>query len=317
MTVFSFPVTEYRPDPVPNWDVAHESQFSVSEQHLIVYIVRAMLTHRAHSAARHYLSASMALTLDFMLDRTRAPAFAIDMVRLGSLRDFSVTGRVGELAQGIAYAFVAHATGSVLCDFVDWSKANYPSHILSKKPDFAVLSMIHNRVDVMEAKGTLKRIYRRPMKEAIEQAKLTGHPGVTNGFGVAVAFDAYSTQRASMHIQDPEGQEQASESAMHDAFKRSYASWYDLAGNTRVAAWCRSEMFGGVENDPRLRLFVLRMLGLPEHSQFVVMPDIEEAIFSEDVFRTRSFNQFRYPVEPTIEHGPHIRFPDGTAIIVE
>ena len=317
MTFYVLPVTEYRKDPLPNWDVVSGSYFSLSEQQLVVYIVRAMLTRRAHSAARHYLTASVAFTLDFMLDRTRAPDFVVDMRNMGLLRDFSMTGRTGELAQGIAYAYAVHATGSVVCDFVDWSKANYPSHILSKMPDFAVLSLIHNRVDVMEAKGTMKNIHRKPMKRALEQAKLTGHPGVTQGFGAVVAFDAYNNREASIHIQDPEGQGQASESALYDAFKRSYASWYDLAGNTRQATWLRGEEFSGVENDPRLKLFLLRMLGLPEHSQFVVMPEIEEAIFSEKVFRERSFNQLRYPVEREPVHDRLIRFPDGTAIMIE
>lgn len=318
MTLFRLDVTEYAPGNAATKRIMHGASFWVSEKRLLIYTMRSILTTRANSTVRHYLAASMMPAFRFFVDTHSAPDFSVSMPRVGSLRDFSVTSRVGEFAQGIAYAWMALSTGSRLCDFVEWSTSNYPSHPLLKKPDFAVLNLHTNSVDVVESKGTLRDMHWTPLNRALEQAKgIKGHPGVSSGCGVVVAFDAYGYQRASIHMQDPEWEGQASHQAMHDAFKRSYASWYDLSGEERKAAWCRGVDVGDLgkrNTDTRLRDHIIKTMGLDENAQFIVRPEIEEAIFSFDAFMATGRGDLSIPV--AVEHPPNvIDFPDGTAIM--
>ena len=101
MPIYNFDVTEYAPGLAPTKKIINNVSFGVSGKRLLVYTMRSILTSNANSAVYHYLAASMIPAFRFFVDTHRAPDYAVSIPRVGSLRDFSVTTRVGEFAQGM------------------------------------------------------------------------------------------------------------------------------------------------------------------------------------------------------------------------
>src|SRR5690606_17325199 len=102
MDTFEFPVVTYPSGIRPSRIARPIAPFLISDARLLFATVRSMLSTRAPAPVRKYLASTMVPAMQFFVDVHRAPNFAVDIPRVAYLRDFSLTSRVGEFAQGIA-----------------------------------------------------------------------------------------------------------------------------------------------------------------------------------------------------------------------
>jgi hypothetical protein len=314
MPFFEFDVSEYIPSPKGKGrEISGGGTFRISEGRLLVAMVRSMLSVRAPWAIRNYLAAQIIPALHFFTERHSAPYFLMAHANLDHLRDFSFTSRVGEMAQGISYAYWAFDRKAHVCDFVEWSRARTPGVHLQSRPDFVVSPYNAPVLYVAEAKGTNDALPHVQMRKALRQAKRTGHPSIANSYGTVVTF-ARGHLPAQIHIQDPVRGGIASPEERHDVFRRHYASWYELAGNNAMAARLRPEgthILGDRENNHLVRQTLLSALGL-ERAEFTVNPIVEKAIESFGFYEEGSWREgLSLDSELTDDR---LTFPDGTVI---
>lgn len=315
MTSFDFEVLEYDPRMGAAAQCVGASSFSLSERRLIVSTVRSMLAGSGTWSVRHYLAASVIPTLHFFVDRARAPDFCVAGVNVFQLRDFSLTSRIGELAQGISYAYWAFHHRAFVTDFVDWSKSVHPYVPRPTRPDYVVSPLGASYLMAVEAKGTVSHSPKDQMRKALRQAKGTSHhPALSNAFGTVVTFEAHFSLPARIHIQDPESRGQATIRDRWEVFRRSYASFYEMAGDFDKAAQCRGDQ--GAPIDTRsdfVRRALLAALSL-EHATFTVNPMVERAVFEFSAFEEGSWQEALRDWNQERLTDTRLDFPDGTAI---
>lgn len=320
MSDFSFEVAEYANGLVPSKKKVGGAILAVSRKRLLVATVRSLLTTKANWTVRKYMAATISPAMEFFIDQSAMPSYRVCLPKAGHLRDFSLTSRIGEFAQGIAYAYWAFHVRSFVTDFVDWTNARHP-HFHSKKwPDFAVQPFGTTDIYALEAKGTLAGKYAPQMRKALLQSKgLCHHPGITGAFATVVTFDAHGSGAASIHNQDPEGAGRADERDRHEIFKRSFASWYEMAGNEAKAAECRNETPSILEMNGLLigyvRDSVLKALNYGQDSEFVLAPAVEEAVFSFEAYQRGDWRKALGNWSDDRLADERTDFPDGTAII--
>lgn len=186
----------------------------------------------------------------------------------------------------------------------------------------------------MEAKGAGGHDHKGAMSTALRQcgAALANNQ-FHRGYGSVLTLDrkAVSTGRAELHIRDPEVDSEVSEWTAYEVFRRSYASWFDLAGAPGMAAWCRryvrdsgetvatydvafpdrvqqEDSIGRAVSDS-----VLPALGFDRsRTEFSVEPAVLLALGDFNVFKKR---EWLSAIRPGLEED-RISFPDGTIIKV-
>ena len=240
MTQFVMPVVEYA--SVKGVALASGPDFVMNDRQLAIAMVRSILTVNSGKASRKYVAAIVRPTLQFMLDWSRAPDLQISSAFLEVVRDFSVTGRIGELAQGVCFAYWKWARGySWITDFGPWATSLTPPYSGKKSPDFVMLNLIAGDVALMEAKGTRSEKYKPPMGAALRQCRAAlGKVLASRGFGSILVLDSKATKgRGTLHIRDPEGVAEITDEMKHYLFRRSYASWFDMVGDDGRAKECR------------------------------------------------------------------------------
>ena len=314
MTAFDFEVLHYPAGPglgAPS----HISTFQISKKRLVVATVRSILTSRAPWAVRHAMAASVLPSLHYFVSGTHAPAFRVWNIGLAHLRDFSLTSRIGEFAQGIAYAYWAFGVRCHVADFVEWSRARYPYEPLPTRPDYAVVPYGTTDLFVMEAKGTGDHEPRDQMRKALRQAKgIEHHPGVTNAFGTVATFHVAMSLPARIHVKDPEMKGDPSVSDRYDVFRRHYASWFELAGDFARARALREQAAGEPSERVEthfLRDSLLQALGMTD-GVFRIDPLVEEALDSQRAYASWQARAMKWSGERLAD--PGLDFPDGTSI---
>ena len=314
MTAFDFEVLHY-PAGAGLGAPSHISTFQISKKRLVVATVRSILTSRAPWAVRHAMAASVLPSLHYFVSGAHAPDFRVWNIGLAHLRDFSLTSRIGEFAQGIAYAYWAFGVRAHVSDFVEWSRARYPYEPLPTRPDFAVVPYGTTDLFVMEAKGTGDHEPRDQMRKALRQAKGIGHhPGVKNAFGTVATFDVGLSLPARIHVKDPEMKGDPSVSDCYDVFRRHYASWFELAGDFARARALRGQAAGEplerVETH-FLRGSLLQALDMDE-GVFRLDPLVDDALDSRRAYASWMARGMKWSGERLADGG--LDFPDGTSI---
>src|SRR5262245_15077346 len=76
-----------------------------NDRQLTIATARSILTHNAPRPARRFTAAMVRPILRFMLRWGTGIPLSPHPLFIGALRDFSVTSRIGELAQGVAWKF--------------------------------------------------------------------------------------------------------------------------------------------------------------------------------------------------------------------
>jgi len=332
MTQFSIPVIEYQ-SPRPGHALnPPPPQFVVNDRQLIVAMVRSVLTVNSGRASRHYMAAIVKPTMEFLLDWAAAPDLRVSDYFLHVLRDFSATTRIGELAQGVTYAYWKWQRGySWITDFGPWAAGLNPPYTGKKSPDFVMLNMATNDLAVMESKGTSSWNHKQAMGLALRQCRdAVKHKAFSRGYGSVLTLDTKNHfGKGTLHIRDPERVEELSPELAHYIFRRSYATWFDLVGDEEMAEWCRqeiglvrpisrqrvAEVVGGTSS-PLSALTAVALGFDPERTRFQIDPVIVEAIADFDIFK-RMNQQLRRRVSDASSSNDRlhtIRFPDGTLI---
>ena len=306
--------------------------FTFNERQLVIAMVRAILTAKSGKPARKLVAAITWPTLRFMLDQSVAPRLEISSQCQLSVRDFSLTSRVGELAQGVAFAYWHWARGyHWISDFAPWAAGLKPKLPPGKAPDFVMLHARSGDLAVMEAKGTGSHCHKAQIRKALAQCSAgLQHMAFDRGYGSVLTLDQRRTMSGcgALHICDPERPKEPSDETQYAVFRRSYASWFELAGDDQMAAWCRmdpaqSEYRSAAPspqslNRPRTLLpdAVLPGLGFdPRRTIFTLDFAPLAALRDFEVFRRRDWLQeMRWGQADSRES---IHFPDGTAIVQE
>lgn len=332
MPQFSIPVIEYdcaRPGAAK----PPLQPFIVNDRQLVLAMVRSALTVNSGRASRKYMAAIIKPTLRFLLDWNRPPDLSVSAPFLNVLRDFSATTRIGELAQGVSYAYWKWERGyHWIADFGPWVLGLHPPYAGRKSPDFVMLNPSTNDLAVMESKGTGSDCHKSSMGTALRQCKdAVAHPSFSRSFGSVLTLDSQNPAGAGkLHIRDPEGDAQLSPELSYYIFRRSFASWFDLTGDEELADWCRQEFKAG--SDPRqsrreinkdnggkdspLRKVIAEALGFaPDHARFEIDPETRNALGDFEEFKNiRDKLGKRQSVFGDIFDWGPMKFPDGTQI---
>ncbi|WP_144090993.1 hypothetical protein [Pseudomonas kilonensis] len=272
-------------------------------------------------------------TLQFLIDWARAPDLRVSTDFQHALRDFSSTTRIGELAQGISYAYWTWQRGySWIADFRPWAVGLVPIYDGEKSPDFVMLNPVTNDLAIMESKGTGAACHKAAMGKALRQCReAVEHSTFTRGFGSILTLDSdNSSGVGTLHIRDPESHSELTDELKYDLFRRSYASWFDLVGDELQANKCRQRSTTSTPQNldaqvdkPRndsinsLGEIVMVALGFdPAVTFFEIDPEIMEALSDIDAFKRIDWREFsnRMQMQPE-QVRKLIRFPDGTSIV--
>lgn len=161
------------------------------------------------------------------------------------MRDFSLTSRVGEFAQGISYAYWAFDRRAHLADFDEWNAATYPGVLLRAQPDFVIAPLGTNNLLVVEAKGTTSHSPKNQMRRALGQAKdAQHHPAITECYSTVLTFATALGLPARVLVQDPMAEGEASLEDRWEVFRLHYAGWYEMACHYERALELRREASG-------------------------------------------------------------------------
>ena len=332
MTQFRIPTKEYQSGS-GRLQIGPCQQFVVNDRQLIVSMVRSALTVNSGKLSRKYLAAVVKPTLQFLLDWGCAPDLKVATSFKNGLRDFSVTMRIGELAQGVSHAYWKwHRGYSWITDFGPWAAQLNPKYAGGKSPDFVMWNPAINGLAVMESKGTGDSSHVKSMGKALRQcnAALT-HPAFSRGYGCVLTLDVGSpTGRGTLHLRDPEHESPLADVLRYIVFRRSYASWFDLVGNEELADYCRQDFAEGFirpidqrilqikqDSNNSLRAITAAALGFkPDRAQFDLDPMMAAAIASFEQFKNTNIqawhSQFQFDQHKIPRQS--IRFPDGTSI---
>lgn len=333
MTQFSIPVIEYK-SASPGHAMTSPQPFVVNDRQLVVSMVRSTLTVNSGRASRKYMAAIVKPTLQFLLDWNCAPDLCVSADFRDVLRDFSATTRIGELAQGVSYAYWKWQRGySWIADFGPWAAGLTPGYTGRKSPDFVMLNQITNDIAIMESKGTRSACHKAPMSKALLQCKSAlVHVPVSRGFGSVLTLDSKSpTGGGTLHIRDPERNVELTDELKHYVFRRSYASWFDLIGDekwltecrqrvpTESGAWANSQAVDRRNDNSSnpLRDITTVAIGFdPARTSYEIDSEIEEALTDINAYKQINWRQFseRMWTQSNSEQ-KQIRFPDGTSIV--
>lgn len=334
MTQFTIPIIEYASAKGGALLAPPLQPFVVNDRQLVVSMVRSTLTVNSGKGSRKYMAAIVRPTLEFLLDWSHAPHLRVSTAFLDVVRDFSVTGRIGELAQGVSFAYWKWARGySSITDFGPWAKKLVPPYSGKKSPDYVMLNPTTGGIAIMEAKGTRSANHKAPMGRALRQCKAAlAHVPTPQGFGSVLTLDSINPAGFGvLHIRDPENIAEVTEEMKYYLFRRSYASWFDLVGNADLADWCREWFQNGINSvrsvtqiasgrqDPisPLRSITAMALGFdPARTSFELDPEIAAALANLNAFKQTNWRLFseRMQAQPDPEQ-KLIRFPDGTSIV--
>jgi hypothetical protein len=334
MPDFSIPVREYDCTPNKPGLGVPRTPFPVNDQQLVVCIARSILTGRATRSSRRFMAAIVRPTLDFMLDWASAPALKLRHDFGKTVKDFSAKSSVGELAQGICYAYWMIGRGYIwVTDFDSWAVdtgVTIPSS--SKRPDYVMFDPASGETVLMEAKGTSSGDHKKAMGEALRQCRAVLE-GVyaDKGFGCALTLDVDSaTGRGCLHLRDPEGVTEGSDRTNYLIFRSSYSSWFEISGDRERAAYFRNAKTIGVNRqipnqtndfkkadrgDP-LRSAIARALGInPERARFRVDEEVWDALHSEGVYSKMDLGGLASRLKEKGKRDSNaVIFPDGTII---
>ena len=332
MPQFSIPVIEYS-SARPGSAITPSQPFVVNDRQLLIAMVRSTLTVNSGRASRKYMAAIVKPTMQFLLDWGYAPNLRVSGYFLDVLRDFSVTMRIGELAQGVSYAYWKWQRGySWIADFGPWVAGLTPHYAGRKSPDFVMLNLATNDLAVMESKGTGSDCHKTPMGSALRQCRdAIEHPAFSRGFGSVLTLDSGNPAGVgTLHIRDPASGAEFSDELMYYLFRRSYASWFDLVGDDDLADWCRQGIREGMArtiNRERidqghknlsspLRAITAMAMGFdPERTSFEIDPMVADAIVDFELFKRTEWHQFSERMQKSPENTQRLLwFPDGTRI---
>lgn len=333
MTQFSIPVIEYN-SASPGAAISPPQPFVLNERQLVLAMVRSALTTRSGRASRKYVAAIVRPTLQFLLDWNRAPALCISADFLDVLRDFSATTRIGELAQGVSYAYWKWQRGySWIADFGPWANGLTPPYLGNKSPDFVMLNPTTNDLALMESKGTGSSCHKSAMGTALRQCKqAVAHPSFSRGFGSVLTLDSGNlTGFGTLHLRDPSGAAELTDELNYYVFRRSFASWFDLTGDDDLADWCRQDFRSATDHRSTHRIIPLRSgdklsplgtitavaLGIdPGRAVFEIDPLFAEAMGGVKAFKdVRTEIVMRGSEISKVSDRGSMSFPDGTSII--
>lgn len=330
MTQFVIQVVEYQSARPRKKVSPHPSDFVLNDRQLVVAMVRSILTVNSGKSTRKYMAAIVRPTLQFLLEWKSAPKLRISDSFNSFVRDFSVTTRIGELAQGISYAFWMWERGySWISDFGPWARTMLPPYAAKKSPDYVMFNPTTGDVALMEAKGTQSAAHQSPMRNALNQCKeALPHVFAARGYGSVLTLDTKNVAGlGKLHIRDPDRKFVANDEMRHFLFRRSYASWFDLLGKDDLTSICRQHVrthlgdiqdaiVYGQEGGSVLCTITSMALGLnPARARYSINPEIWLALNDIEAFQKFDWLQFSERIKTLANRGQGIYFPDGTSIV--
>jgi hypothetical protein len=158
------------------------------------------------------------------------------------------------------------------------------------------------------------------------------------GFSCVLSLDP-QVAAGELHYRDPEAPKRLTRKVAFELFRRSYASWFELAGDTELAEWCRKPF---VESRaPRLQLgervrhiatittenplpqMIAEALGFEPHGAIFALDErVADGLFSSRLSRDLNWPSIReesetrrQAVEADDTRERDLFFPDGTMIL--
>lgn len=245
----TLPVTEYTNVSITRKGahaVAHNTvhpNFSFNGWELADAIARTICSQHLNNREywADFISSLLGLNL---IIHSNQPNARLSSSRINLLRDFSRTGRVGEIAQGLTYLYLRKQQGySIINDFEFFcisNNINIPAS--TSTPDFvAQNSMLNTDVCLAESKGTetmsstnIKGKLAKSMSQCSSGEAILNAEGTYNvikklGFCFELS-DELDVVDSKLHFVDPENPpKQSSENYM--PLRLHYASWFYMVGD--------------------------------------------------------------------------------------
>ncbi|MEH7111566.1 hypothetical protein V7124_04180 [Neobacillus niacini] len=227
------------------------TQLHFSALRVSVALARTILSINPRRIELAFQSMSSILSLQTLVGNTKKLAL-VDDINL-KFRDFSLTTRVGELAQAISYLFAQDILGKpIIVDFEGYlrSQGHYIKVDKQSSPDFVLCdSLKAKQIDLLESKGStvnqVKNGLKSTLRVALEQCDsgksiLAASPigsAVKNSFGTVVLFpeESVTSWDACVHFSDPEIETDVTVKDPLALIKYHFASWFMLIGLTEEA----------------------------------------------------------------------------------
>lgn len=227
------------------------TQLQFSAIRVSVALARTILSINPRKIDLAFQSMSSIISLKTVIGNT-SKLTLVDNIEM-RLRDFSLTTRVGELAQAISYMFAQDILRMpIVVDFEGYLHCQgYPIKVnKDSSPDFVLCdSLKSTQINLLESKGSMKNQVSKGLKttlrEALEQCDsggriLSGSPigsAVKNSYGTVVLFpeESETTWEACVHFADPEIKNDTKIKDPLALIKYHYSTWFMLIGLTDEA----------------------------------------------------------------------------------
>lgn len=284
--------------------------------------------------------ASIFSHLNFIEPNDPRESFLLKKDRLNRLRDFSQTGRTGEMGQALNYLFVQERLGfPYIIDyhlFCDRLKIK----IKGRTPDFVLLNPQLNKIGLFESKSeaAISDNITTKLNDAMKQLKIGKQKLLLNKklyaknlYPVCTKFLFNHPEISSINYCDIEFSDDSDKFSPNDILKAHYASWFYLVGDfTRATMLSKGENISSLEglgdvvydgqNDEEIywvsyirNTQFINTLGL--HVLFASKEkDFKIGIKKEFVNRLINSNDNEMPIQKEITEGDMQWFCDGTVL---
>jgi hypothetical protein len=161
------------------------------------------------------------------------------------LRDFSLTGRIGELAQAINFIFAQDVLKSpIVVDFEGYiSSFNSISNYTGEAPDFIISKIGSSTISILESKGShptsLNKNLKTALREGLEQCENAKNFIVNNNIAININqtfaagawfADVQSPWDTTIGYSDPIEYREEVEFDDLALMRYHYASWFSMIG---------------------------------------------------------------------------------------
>lgn len=185
---------------------------------------------------------SSLLELTFLI-HNRHPNVRINSSRIERLRDFTRTGRIGELAQGLTYLYLKKNEGyKYIVDFEYFCNSNGINiPMQTATPDFVAQTKPNNDLCLAESKGTetssstsIKGALAEAMSQCVSGENIIFKHGgfnVIKKLGYCSEFSyEYNFQNSKLHFVDPITPSQE-KSRRYELIRIHFATWFYMIGD--------------------------------------------------------------------------------------
>ncbi|PYG86766.1 hypothetical protein LY28_02792 [Ruminiclostridium sufflavum DSM 19573] len=216
---------------------------------LAVAMARTILSAKPNDIEYLFQGISAYFNIQILIDSSKKN-LRIKNESIEKYRDFSLSSRIGELAQGINYLFAQEILKyPIVLDFQNYIKTFKPSvSYCGESPDFIICGKESNKIAILESKGScpskINFKLKSTIKYGLEQCKSaenfikkhTFPVSVQNSYASGVWFSSSSKSwESAIHFSDPSNDNEIDTLDYHKMLRIHYSTWFTMLGYIKLA----------------------------------------------------------------------------------